>query len=361
MNGQTLPKEYARQLLIARRMIKLRKTMGIKACRILKNNNEKVSRFFERAFVRWIFNAVRKGKNPFTAPIRYEDFVCQEDIAYLCEREDDICTTTPPLTEWSWVSEAFLEIHSFKDIPSVQFRVLQSMNKILFHCTLPEGKKIEFDMPIKQYQRARSLCLKEEHADFLIMLVLARYAACGSTNNHSSVPPEVINFIGAKTELFGSPLNTMTEQYCSPFADLECMFGSLGSFFTFRFTSGVYFMNPPFDEDLMRAASLRIIEVLSSNVPITVVAVIPAWDVQSQFEFHKKVFTSKEYEALKILSGSKFLRSREPLDYRKHKFFDYYTDEHRALANCHLLVLSNTIFKMSAFDIAYFWEHVKLT
>jgi hypothetical protein len=357
MSDFILSQETTKHLLIAEGMAKLRKEIGILVCKMLKINNEKVCKYFNRAFVRWVFNAVSKGKNPFLQPLDHKDFVCLEDLEYLSEREKISFASI----DWTWLSSKFKDIHLIEDLPDIKFKVCKDVDNVYFSCTWKCGGKKEFKMPMRQYYRSKFLYSRSENVDVCLMLLLARYKACGSTNNHSSVPPAVIKFTEAKTELFGSPLNTSTEQYCSPFPELESSFGSMGSFFSFKFTSGVYFVNPPFDEELMTKASLRIVEVLSSKMAITVIVVLPAWDVKSQNEFHGKVFTSKEYEALKIFNESGFLRSSEILRYQHHKFYDYYSGEYRALANCHLMVLSNTIFKITAYDISTFWKSLKMT
>ena len=55
-------------------------------------------------------------------------------------------------------------------------------------------------------------------------------------------------------EAFASPLNTLAEKnkYYSAFADVDALFGSLGSFFEAVFEDGVVEVNPPFDEDTVR-------------------------------------------------------------------------------------------------------------
>lgn len=356
MSETILSEQTCKLLLIAKGIERLRKDIGYVVCRNLKENNEKVCKYFERAFVRWVFNAIRKGNDPFSKVIGHEDFVCKEDIDYFTEREGPSYGEKFATMNWSWLSDRFKDIHSFNEYPSVSFKFRKEGDRMTFLCEWLR-KKAEYSMSCKQYYHSRSIYIGKEDPNVYLMILLARYEACGTINNHSSVPPEVIKFSGAKTELFGSPLNTVTEQYCSPFPDIEWMFGSMGSFFTFKFSSGIYFANPPFDEELMRRLSLRLIEVLSTNMSITVVVVIPAWDVQSQYEFHGKIYTYKEYDALKILEGSKFLRSKEQLNYQNHKFLDYYQNEYRALANCHLIVLSNTLCKITAYDISNYWKN----
>lgn len=196
-------------------------------------------------------------------------------------------------------------------------------------------------------------------------MLLYQYKSCGGHNNHCSVPPEVIKFTRAKTELFGSPFNTCLEQYCSPFYDIECHFGSLGSFFNFEFQTGTYIMNPPYDEVLMDRAVDRILHVLSgsdksggSGKEITIIVVFPLWDRTSQIE-HRGTHYDKDFAAYEKLKSSKFLTSAQVLNHNTHKFYDYFVADYTPVADAHLMVLSNTIYQLTAVEIANYWaEHV---
>ncbi|CAE7764073.1 pcif1, partial [Symbiodinium pilosum] len=54
-------------------------------------------------------------------------------------------------------------------------------------------------------------------------------------------------------EAFASPLNTLAGKGCyhSAFADVDGLFGSLGSFFESSISDGTVEVNPPFDEDVV--------------------------------------------------------------------------------------------------------------
>jgi hypothetical protein len=362
MEKITIPSNLQSHILIARRIENLRKNVGFIICKKVGVVNDKVRRYFERAFVRWVFNSISKGRNPFLVAVKYQDFIYSEDIDYVAKREN--IETELSSMDWSWLSQKFTEIHTFGSNYLIGLKVYPQGRDMVFRFEIrTEGvstvDRMECFISSEQYQKARSLCFDKKNVDVLLSLVLARYEACGTTNNHSSVPKEVISFTDAKIELFGSPVNTLNDQYCSPFRDLETVFGSLGSFFDFKFTSGTYFMNPPFDELLMKNAALKVIDALRSRVPITVIVVIPAWDIQSQYEYHGKIYTDKEYDTLTILEASGFVRSKKSMDYRTCKFFNYYTNEHVNLASCHLIVLSNTLYKITANDIALVWERIK--
>uniref|UniRef100_A0A6C0CFG8 PCIF1 WW domain-containing protein n=1 Tax=viral metagenome TaxID=1070528 RepID=A0A6C0CFG8_9ZZZZ len=354
-------------LTIAEGIGAFRRTIGNEAVLTMKVDSDKVRRYFERAFVRWVFNAIRANKNPFTSPIEWDDFVSQKDIAYLLQRDPALNHIDISKLDWTWISTRFQTIHSVahnleaKDSPS---RV--EVKKDARHVTLryvwsEDGWKrpLEYSLSLKHYENIKMLYqgpLNKFH-DYLL-ITFARYAACGATNNHCSAPPDVIVFCGAKTELFGSPVNAVTQQYCSPFEDIEKYFGSLGSFFNFRISAGIYFMNPPYDEDLILSAMQKIIAVFKTTIPITVVMVIPMWDVSGQEKYRGRVHIVKEYEALELIEKSGFIRSKTVLGYQSHLFFDYYTDCYKVIADTYLIVASNTDYQISALEISTKWLEV---
>ena len=69
----------------------------------------------------------------------------------------------------------------------------------------------------------------------------------------AALPPacfRVLQQFGVSMECFASPLNCHFSRFCSAFADTDSAFGSVGSFFEFMPTSGLYEANPPFEKVL---------------------------------------------------------------------------------------------------------------
>ena len=67
---------------------------------------------------------------------------------------------------------------------------------------------------------------------------------------------------GVCHECFASPLNCYYPSFCSLFPDTDRFFGSYGSFFSFRPTSGSFQANPPFVEDVMEMMVRHMIDLL---------------------------------------------------------------------------------------------------
>ena len=84
-----------------------------------------------------------------------------------------------------------------------------------------------------------------------------RHRACGGVDGLERV-------LGVNHECFASPLNCHFPAYCSAFLDTDTPFGSRGSFFDWRPTSGYYEANPPFVNGIMLAMAQRLDELLEA-------------------------------------------------------------------------------------------------
>lgn len=349
---------------MVRCIIELRNVITNSLSAQISANPVKTKIFFKRAFTRWMFNIVRKGKNPFTDDITVKDMVVDDDVSYFFNKNPGVAGDAANI-DWSDIDEYLKQISKLRnDIYEGYGNDCQDT----FQKTMDNSRVVytyhhRFTGQVESYQMTRS---QWEHAaavyqgdpalmDDYICLVIARYTACGTNKNHCSAPPKVIEFVRAQCELFGSPINTCLTQYCSAFPDIEHVFGSLGSFFEFEFRTGIYFMNPPYDEELMESAMNKIMRAMETEVEITVIAVIPVWDAESQEEFRGRVHVEKDYTTFNIVKGSQYLRSHTILDFRQHYFYNYYMDKSMPVADAHLLVISNTDYYFTATEIAKKW------
>jgi hypothetical protein len=236
-----------------------------------------------------------------------------------------------------------------------------------------------------------------------VLALLDRYHLFGGLNSHLSTPyslfPRAI--AAASVELFGTPLNTGSgRRFCSPFAIERTVWGSLGSFFEYELEplpdNGIYLCNPPFDDEIMRRMSERLLEQLkrhsappsSVTVPtsgsgqidgatvtpvtgssvtdaatatdiaqhsqsqqaqalgqqrmfdITIVVTLPVWDTASQQRLGQSDY-GLQFAAYELLVASGFLRKQFALLRTDCKYFDFFSDQLVPVANTHLLLLSN--------------------
>eukprot|EP00116_Pleurobrachia_bachei_P004422 sb/3464684/ len=86
---------------------------------------------------------------------------------------------------------------------------------------------------------------------------------------HAALPRKAFDLLnrkfGVTFECFASPLNCYFSQYCSAFPDIDCYFGSRGSFFEFKPKSGSFQANPPFSEEVMMAMADHMISLLEGK------------------------------------------------------------------------------------------------
>jgi hypothetical protein len=349
----------SRDIRVSQKMLELRKTFGRKIEEKLNISNVKIGFFFERAFIRWIFNTIMKGLNPFVDLITALDFVSVSDIDYFAKKhgyEQQFSTFS-----WTWLTKKFKQIHSTPSTPCGVTSKTFDENKVFLTYTWLGSEYVQCNIPISVYQRICAIYTGDvSKMDDFIILLISRYDACGSTNNHCSIPPKLVKFCDVTTEMFGSPLNTCARQYCSPFPDIESHFGSMGSFFDHRieFSTGVYLMNPPYDEDIMIAAAHRVISILRNVPEITIIIVFPVWDPKSQKNIQGKSNFNKKFEALDLIVSSNFVLSKTILDFTTHPFFDYYKDSYVKVTDTHLIILSNTNYELNAIDIAQQWGKI---
>lgn len=355
--------DFNRRYWIIDKFVSLRLEIPRRVQSQLEINNPKIIKYFKRAFPRWIFNVIRKGKNPFKDRLLVNDFVLQEDVEYLLRslldekvfvRKSTSVREMLQKISWEWLDREFVKIYSGSthDIVFPQRINIQSQEDVV----IVSRSTYRFKLHAHQYTNSY-LKFCGDRGDFneTFFLLLFQYKGCGGHNNHCSAPPGVIKFTGAHTELFGSPFNTCLEQYCSPFYDVEKYFGSLGSFFDFDFQTGIYFMNPPYDEQFMKFAAQKVLMALNSTKEISVIVVLPLWDPRSQIEHRGKMHVDKEFEAYEMLKKSKHLRSTMVLSHDVHKFYDYYIGGFSGVADAHLMVLSNTVYQITAQEIASVW------
>lgn len=88
-----------------------------------------------------------------------------------------------------------------------------------------------------------------------IYMIFIRYKMLSNGNNQSSLLPSFKKILkdklNIKIELFGSPINTSTNNYGSIFYDIEKVFGSIGNIFSMKINKGYYELNPIFDKCLI--------------------------------------------------------------------------------------------------------------
>lgn len=87
-------------------------------------------------------------------------------------------------------------------------------------------------------------------------------------------------------EGFGTAYNHYFDKFCSPFIDLEFIFGSIGSFFSIQEWPLKYIhINPPFDQELMSFAVYKVLNTIDTlSEGYTFHFVLPDWSDLKSFQ-----------------------------------------------------------------------------
>ena len=185
----------------------------------------------------------------------------------------------------------------------------------------------------------------EPNIDEVIAIETLRILSLSCISEHSSVPPRLLQLLNIDTELFGTPLNTSLDRFCSPFIDIEAAFGSLGSFATFKMTEGKYVFNPPYDTRLMNKACKHLIQQISIvKAPIYVLCILPCWDSAGQKALGLKTWGETElFEAdtLPTILCSGFVKSHDVFSKAALPYYNYFTNQYIPISPTNMIVLSN--------------------
>jgi hypothetical protein len=162
---------------------------------------------------------------------------------------------------------------------------------------------------------AGALTLDEIHTH--IFCLVARYETLSSYNQQLAVLPALYAHLqkhhGVDFELMGSPLNCFFTHFCSLFGDLEAAFGSRGNFNNLVLEKGFYVINPPFDEEIMRSCTERILGAMEGAGALSVLFAVPVWD--------DPLYAPNPCTALLRASGR--ISAIERVDKRRARFFDH--------------------------------------
>jgi hypothetical protein len=152
-----------------------------------------------------------------------------------------------------------------------------------------------------------------------IFCLVARYETLSSYNQQLAVLPALYSHLqkhhGVDFELMGSPLNCFFTHFCSLFGDLEAAFGSRGNFNNLVLEKGFYVINPPFDEEIMRSCTERILAAMEGDDAgaLSVLFAVPVWD--------DPLYAPNPCTALLRASGR--ISAIERVEKRRARFFDH--------------------------------------
>lgn len=299
----------------------------------------------DKAFVRWWFYTNSQGLIENFVPIKFEPQI--EDVLYFLN-----CRGIPLDVKHSGYNQDVIELSlqeyiSKSDTVPHKFRKIYPVAKVIgdmVEISVMTGTR-ELDkrvMSLVQFERLKKLfSLKDKFLEYAT-IELYRLTSLGSLNEHLSVPPRILGYLGIQVELFGTPLNTSLSEYCSPFPDIETFFGSKGSFLEYKLDTGrMYSFNPPYDNELMYLASLRLVSMLKEVPNVHVFCILPVRDPEAQksigFSTHNEPF-----KAYSVLKESGYIIEERAVLKEDYPYYNYFTNSYINVTNTHIILISNT-------------------
>lgn len=209
-------------------------------------------------------------------------------------------------------------------------------------------KDQQFELNYLHYYKLKDLFLLNEFFDEYLFVLLSRYQTFFRHNHQinegygmqASLPKTAFKqlnlLFGVTHEAFASPFNCYFKNYCSAFSDIDCLFGSSGSFFDYEPVEGSFEANPPFTEEVIERMSTRIESLLRKSIkPLSFVVFIPEW-------------IDPPTSGLVNMEKSKFLRKTFNVEKHKHRYISgsQYVDQqgsylYEAVHNTRVFILQN--------------------
>lgn len=291
-------------------------------------NADKETRNIGDVFVRWMFNSIAAGTiDYFYFLPTNESFIDLIDMEfYIKQRHMKSCIPFP--------------IEKYRQI------LIDAKSKHISGISIPSAPRCTK----AQIERLASIYQSDSHFDLNVDKILNRYNFMGGLNNSLSTPPAVmycVNQFGMNShELFGTPLNTCSPTFCSPFPD-EIVFGSSGSFFEFTKykKNTVYFANPPFDEKICDKMAEKLLVDLERK-EFALIIIIPVWDTDQQRKYaktHKTIDYGLPFHAYRNLVNSRFFKGEKVLFKETYPFYNYFTNKLAPSSTTHLINLGKAV------------------
>ena len=283
-------------------------------------------------YCRWNFNSIQNNTFDMDRFLPTDSFIQMEDLAYYIRRFNiNLKDSLVPFP--------------FDEFERIRNDVIKNSYSVYE----------EHHMKSSDVQKQRLTSIyKGDDLDTDSYKLLSRYYYLGGLNNSLSTPPPILGLFKTH-ELFGTPINTCSEHFCSPFDD-ERVFGSSGSFFEFTDykEDTVYFANPPFDDKLCTRMANKLIEDLNKQL-FSLIIIIPVWDKEQQDRYKLKNF-GLSFDAYNALVQSKYFIQETFLPKNQFPFYNYFYQRYVYISNTHLINLGKPVDIMA---IKNAWQGIK--
>jgi hypothetical protein len=240
----------------------------------ISNNEYDYSRFIED--LNYILNI---HNTEFAININNETIISLKRVIsdYLCIQFND------------YTKRSNLNIPILKDIIDKKIKLYCSYKndiyQVIIHNKVYHRLKIKLIIFGKEFNILNSSENLDNILDQYIFCLVFRYSYMDSGNQQLSINKHIKNLFktcGVNFELFGSAINTISDNYCSLYYDIERYFGSHGDFFNINIEQGIYWCNPPYDDTIMNNTADKLVNILESKNNIIFLVTIPIWDRHTQ-------------------------------------------------------------------------------
>ena len=231
--------------------------------------------------------------------------------------------------------------------------------QVLIHSKVYNRLKMKLIMFGKKYEIMKDYTDNLDNLlDEYIFCLTFRYSYMDSGNQQLAIShyiKDMFRKYNVNFELFGSAINTVSDNYCSLFYDLEKYFGSNGNFFDIHIDSGIYWCNPPYDDTIMLNTAFKLVDILKTNNQVAFLVTIPIWDVFTQNKMkndnienirrnYNKETTPELHTDFQIYSLLKpYIKDELIIPKHRIPYFNYKKYSHINAVNTYMLIVYNSI------------------
>lgn len=254
-------------------------------------------------------------------------------------------------------SEFYKLYQNFKNKKNINLRIKKKIiGSYIKLETEFENKIYSIDIKKKLYKQLKKKYKyfnKDNNYKKYIFCLCFRYFYIDASNQQLAIIPQIkkkFKKIGVNFELFGSAINTFSKYYCSLYYDIEKFFGSRGSFFNIILKEGIYWCNPPYNNDIMTDCSLKLIKSLDNN-NIGFLITIPIWDQETKKYIKDKILFNYNKEKNKELFKDYpiYYNLKDYIKYEliipqfKIPYYNYKEDQFINAIDTYIIFISNNI------------------
>lgn len=256
-----------------------------------------------------------------------------------------------------------IQIKVSKDFIEKKIRLLCSYKQNTYHVIIYPKVYIRLKTKLIMFGKKYDIMKNyndnlDELLDQYIFCLYFRYSYMDSGNQQLAINQSIKDMYkecGIDFELFGSAINTVSNNYCSLFYDIEKFFGSNGNFFDLQINKGVYWCNPPYDDTIMRNTGKKIVEALNSDKEVAFLVTIPIWDIQTQNLMKEENINnimrnintntvSEQHTDFQIYSILKpYIKDELIIPKHRIPYFNYKKFSHINAVNTYMLIIYNKI------------------